>query len=231
MKLHILIPALIALIALITPAAALPTYGGIHISETTEITASNALLAGTVTSPATDPAAWFVLGTRPGAYSYRTANLSTAGGSFSLLIESYPLIAGQTYYARAACPNGYSAEEVTWTMAAAGAAPTTTYGTRADAFQASNMSLLTLWDYTLETAGETFGGGDTGTIIFISLIGAVAFIVLFGRAGDVIIPLEIGVLTIGIILPLLAPEFAEIGYGLMVAAVLGVAYSIFRKVV
>ena len=231
MKLHILIPALVALALLIAPAAALTTYGGIHISGTTEITASNAPLAGTVTSPATDPAAWFVLGTSSGSYSYRTANLSTAGGSFSLLIESYPLIAGQTYYARAACPNGYSAEEVTWTMAAAAPAPTTTYGTRAESFQASNMTPLTLWGFLLDTGGETFGGGDTGTIIFISLIGAVAFIVLFGRAGDVIIPLEIGVLTIGIIIPLLAPEFAEIGYGLMVAAVIGVVYSIFRKVV
>ena len=223
MKLHILIPALVALALLIAPAAALTTYGGIHISGTTEITASNALLAGS--------AAWFVLGTSSGSYSYRTANLSTAGGSFSLLIESYPLIAGQTYYARAACPNGYSAEEVTWTMAAAAPAPTTTYGTRAESFQASNMTPLTLWGFLLDTGGETFGGGDTGTIIFISLIGAVAFIVLFGRAGDVIIPLEIGVLTIGIIIPLLAPEFAEIGYGLMVAAVIGVVYSIFRKVV
>ena len=231
MKLHALIPALLALAVLIVPAAALTTYDGIHISGTTEITASHALLTGTVTSSATDPEAWFVLGTRPGAYSYRTANLSTAGGSFSLLIESYPLIAGQTYYARAACPNGYSAEEVTWTMAAAASAPTTTYGTRANDFQASNMTPLTLWGFILDTSGETFGGGDFGTTIFISLIGAVAFIVLFGRAGDVIIPLEIGVLTIGIILPLLAPEFAEIGYGLMVAAVIGVVYSIFRKVV
>ena len=83
MKLHALIPALLALAVLIVPAAALTTYDGIHISGTTEITASHALLTGTVTSSATDPAAWFVLGTRPGAYSYRTANLSTAGGSFS----------------------------------------------------------------------------------------------------------------------------------------------------
>lgn len=186
--------------------------------------------SATFTGSTPDPDVWIVLGTAPGKYGYRTANITASGGTYSGTLESYPLIAGQTYYARAATPHGYSAE-TTWTMAAAGAAPTTTYGTRADAFQASNMSLLTLWDYTLETGGETFGGGDTGTIIFISLIGAVAFIVLFGRAGDVIIPLEIGVLTIGIILPLLAPEFAEIGYGLMVAAVLGVAYSIFRKVV
>ncbi|MFA5409769.1 MAG: hypothetical protein WC343_13440 [Bacilli bacterium] len=229
MKLHTLILALVALAVLIAPAAALTTYGGIHIGATTEITASHALLSGTVEAPATDPVAWFVLGTRSGSYSYRTANLSTGTGSFSLLIESYPLIAGQTYYARAACPNGYSSEEVTWTMAAAGAAPTTTYGTRAGNLQATNMTPLTLWGFLLDTGGETFGGGDAGTIIFISLIGAVAFIVLFGRAGDVIIPLEIGALTIGIIIPFLAPEFAEIGYGLMVAAVIGVVYALFRK--
>lgn len=204
-------------------------YSGIHITASTGVTASRAQLNGYVDSPSTDQTVWFVLGTRSGTYSYKTASISSGSGSFGRIIESYPLIAGQTYYARAACPNGYSAEEVTWTMATASAAPTTTYGTRADDFQTTNMTPLTLWGYTLDTGGETFGGGDAGTIIFISLIGAVAFIVLFGRSGDVIIPLEIGALTIGIIIPVLAPEFAEIGYGLMVAAVIGVVYALFRK--
>jgi len=221
------IPLLLILtLLLITPATA---YGGIHISSVSDITSSHATLNGYVDDPGSDPIAWFTLGTQNGTFGYRTANISTESGDFSLQIESYPLIAGLTYYARAECPNGNSSEVVSWTMLQAGTVPTTTYSTRIDLFQLGDMSLESLWETVVAAGGDIFGGGNFGILVFTTLFISVAFIVLFGRAGDVVIPLGVGVLVIGAISSLLMPELRALGYGLMVGAVLGIIYAIYRK--
>lgn len=204
------------------------TYSGIHIVPTTDITAIHATLNGYVDNPALDPIVWFEIGTSSD-YAYKTTNISSGSGAFSVLIESYPLIASETYYARAVCANGASEEEEAWTMETASSWPTSTFGTRANEFLYSNMSVFVLWDYALDTGGDMFGGGDIGVTIFVSFMVSIAFIILFGRAGDVIIPLEVGVMVISFIVSMLLPEFASLGYGLMVAAFIGVAYSLYRK--
>ena len=107
--------------------------------------------SATFTGSTPDPDVWIVLGTAPGKYGYRTANITVSGGTYSGTLESYPLIAGQTYYARAATPHGYSAE-TTWTMAGGSTAPTTTYGTQAE--PGIQHVAPHLWDYTLETAAR-----------------------------------------------------------------------------
>lgn len=223
---NLLFTLLIFCIIIIGPGMA---YSGVHISNATTITASHATLNGYVDSSGNDPIVWFKIGTSSGTYAYKTTNISSGAGTFSATIESYPLIAGVTYYARAVSANGASEEEVSWTMSDASSFPTSSFGDRANNFMDSNMSVLVFADAITNQGGDIFGGGDTGIAIFVSLVVSIAFIVLFGRAGDVIIPLEVGILVIGFIVAGLAPEFASLGYGLMVAAVIGVVYSLFRK--
>ena len=168
------------------------------------ITASRALLSGTVTSRH-----------RPGGMVRprhrrglnRAANLSTAGGSFSSIIESYPHRRAPT--TSGAC--GQLQRRGSLVDMAVPVLPTTTYGTRADPPGVQHDTLpcgfisIPRRDLRRRRLGTTISSSDRRRRPRSSAVRATS-----SSAG-------IGVLTIGIILPLLAPEFAG-SHGLMVAA-------------
>ncbi len=174
------------------------------------------------------PDVWIVLGAAPGKYGYQSSLFPAEGGTYSATIISHPLIAGQTYYARAGTEGGYS-PEVTFTLPPLTPAPVTTHGHIFHTLMAGNLSLSDFWDAEADLYAGPFGGGDYGSALFISILSALVFVILFLRSGDVIIPFMVAGLTAGLIVPYLLPQFAEIGYACMVAAMIGIAYSLYRR--
>ncbi|MBP2147242.1 hypothetical protein J2129_002755 [Methanofollis sp. W23] len=173
---------------------------------------------------------WIALGTAPGNYGYQSAIISTNTSSYTATIESFPLVAGETFYARAGCGGGYSSE-VSFTLPSVTPRPRTTYGDRFNTLMSGNLSIPAFWEAEADTYGDQFGGGDFGVMVFVSLLSALVFIVLFLRSGDVVIPFMVGGLIAGVIIPHILPEFAEMGYAFAAAALIGIGYSLYRRYV
>lgn len=208
---------LLALFLLVGPAMA------ITISAS-DITSQSVTLSGSCPSSEM----WIDLGTASGTYGYRTDNVSLNSSSYSITIVSFPLVAGTTYYARAGCEDGYSSE-ISFSLPAITPRPTTTYGRYFNDLMSSNLSIPAFWSGEVDLYADQFGGGDFGVAVFTSIFFALLFVVLFLRAGDVIIPFQVAGLIGGFLVPYILPEFAEIGYALMVGALIGIGYSLYRR--
>ena len=174
------------------------------------------------------PEVWIVLGAAPGKYGYQSSTITTNTSDYSATIVSLPLISGQTYYARAGTAGGYS-PEVSFSLPALTPAPVTTHGDIFNTLMAGNLSIEDFWTAEADLYARPFGGGDFGLAAFISLISAFVFVILFLRSGDVIVPFVVAALIGGLLVPYLLPQFAEIGYAFMVAAMIGIGYSLYRR--
>ena len=210
------------------------TYAGIHIQNSTNLAGNRMTLNGYVDDAGTDPSAWFVVGSSPDKYAWSTSTITvSAVGNFSIDVAGAPLVAGETFYIRAACANGYS-ESYSVTLPAATAIPTTTYSVYFESFAASNMSF---WDGTEAWAApfvDLFGGGETGLAILVGLCFGGYFVLLFIRQEDVALPTIMGLIFGGMIVTgsyfgPIPPEFARVGYALLIVAFIGIGYSIFRS--
>lgn len=210
----LLVPLLLA-----APAAAITL-------EVSDVTSQSAAFSGSCD----DSEAWIDIGSAPGSYGYRSANIPINSSSYSITIESFPLVAGETFYARAGCAGGYS-PEVSFTLPSVTPRPRTTYGDRFNTLMSGNLSIPAFWEAEADTYGDQFGGGDFGVMVFVSLLSALVFIVLFLRSGDVVIPFMVGGLIAGVIIPHILPEFAEMGYAFAAAALIGIGYSLYRRYV
>ncbi len=203
-----------------------PLCDGLTINPS-NLTPQSVTLSGTTGTDYTE--VWIVLGAASGKYGYQS-QLITAddAGTYSATITALPLIAGQTYYARAGTEGGYS-PEISFTLPTLPASPTTTHGHIFHALMAGNLSISDFWEAENDLYASLFGGGDFGSALFISILSAIVFVVLFLRSGDIIIPFMAAALTAGLIIPYLLPQFAEIGYAFMVASMIGIAYSLYRR--
>ena len=84
-------------------------YSGIHIQNTTGLTGNTMTLNGYVDDSLTDSSAWFVVGSEPDMFAWETSAQSTSDSvNFSVDVAGAPLVAGETFYIRAACDNGYT---------------------------------------------------------------------------------------------------------------------------
>ncbi|MFA5445225.1 MAG: hypothetical protein WC262_09680 [Bacteroidales bacterium] len=200
-----------------------PLCDGLTISAA-NITAQAVTLSGTTPYPEV----WIVLGAAPGKYGYQSSIITTNTSDYSATIVSLPLIAGQTYYARAGTDGGYS-PEISFSLPALTPAPVTTHGDIFSTLMAGNLSIEDFWTAEADLYARPFGGGGFGAMVFISLLSAIVFVVLFLRSGDVIVPFMVGALVGGLLIPYLLPQFAEIGYACMVAAMIGIGYSLYRR--
>lgn len=200
-----------------------PLCDGLTISAG-NITTQAVTLSGTTPYPEV----WIVLGAAPGKYGYQSSIISTNTSDYSATIVSLPLIAGQTYYARAGTAGGYS-PEISFSLPALTPAPVTTHGDIFHTLMAGNLSIGDVWTAEADLYARPFGGGDFGLAAFISLVSAFVFVILFLRSGDVIVPFTVAALIGGMLVPYLLPQFAEIGYAFMVAAMIGIGYSLYRR--
>lgn len=217
MKPFAIIPvALLLLLLIAVPAAAAPTL------TVSGVTAQQATLSGT----STDDEVLLCVGAAPGV-GYPTP-VPVTNGTFSKTITSFPFIAGQTYYATAIDSSGTSAE-ISFSLPALTPAPVTTHGDIFHTLMAGNLSIGDVWTAEADLYARPFGGGDFGLAAFISLVSAFVFVILFLRSGDVIVPFTVAALIGGMLVPYLLPQFAEIGYAFMVAAMIGIGYSLYRR--
>lgn len=200
-----------------------PLCDGLTISAA-DITAQSVTLSGSTPYPEV----WIVFGAAPGKYGYQSSIITTNTSDYSATIVSLPLIAGQTYYARAGTDGGYS-PEISFTLPSLIPAPVTTHGDIFHTLMAGNLSINDFWTAEADLYARPFGGGDFGAAVFISLLSAIVFVVLFLRSGDVIVPFMVGALIGGLLIPYLLPQFTEIGYACMVAAMIGIGYSLYRR--
>jgi len=200
-----------------------PLCDGLTISAG-NITAQSVTLSGSTPYPEV----WIVFGAAPGKYGYQSSIITTNTSDYSATIVSLPLIAGQTYYARAGTDGGYS-PEVSFSLPPLTPAPVTTHGDIFHTLMAGNLSINDFWTAEADLYARPFGGGDFGAAVFISIVSAFVFVVLFLRSGDVIVPFMVGALVGGLLIPYLLPQFTEIGYACMVAAMIGIGYSLYRR--
>jgi len=216
MSTYHLLAVVLLLLVLVVPAVAAPTL------TVSGVTAQQAIVSG----ESTDDEIMLFVGAAPGA-GYPLP-VPVTNGTYSKTIVSFPLIAGQTYYATAVDSSGQS-PDVSFSLPALTPAPVTTHGDIFGTLMAGNLSLDDFWTAEADLYARPFGGGDFGAMVFISLLSAIVFVVIFIRSGDVIVPFMVGALVGGLLIPYLLPQFAEIGYAFMVAAMIGIAYSLYRR--
>ena len=209
-------------------------YSGIHIQNATGLTGNSITLNGYVDDTTADPSGWFVVGSEPDMFAWTTSTQSVSdAGNISVDVAGAPLVAGETIYVRAACANGYS-DVLTIVLPGVSPVEVPTYSVYFERLADSDLSF---WSGTEALAGpftDTFGGGETGLAILVGLLFGGYFVLMFLRQEDVAIPTILGLIFGGMILTgtyfgPIPPEFAQIGYALMIVAVVGIGYSIFRR--
>jgi hypothetical protein len=209
-------------------------YSGIHIQDATGLTGNTMTLNGYVDNSSTDSMAWFVVGSEPDMFAWSTSSQSTSDtGNFSVDIAGAPLVAGEMFYIRAACDNGFS-DVLSVTLPGVSPVEVPTYSVY---FEKMSSSDLSVWSGVEAWSGpfvDSFGGGETGLAILVGLLFGGYFVLMFLRQEDVAIPTILGLIFGGMILTgtyfgPIPPEFVQIGYALMIVSVVGIGYSIFRR--
>lgn len=209
-------------------------YDGVHIVEASGVSGNAVTLNGYVDSIVADPSGWFVVGSEPDNFAWTTSVQSVnESGNFSVDVAGAPLVAGETFYVRAVCANGYS-DILTIALPSVAAVTVPTYSVY---FATLAESDLSVWSGVEAWSGpfvDVFGGGETGLAILVGLLFGGYFVLMFLRQEDVAIPTILGLIFGGLILTgtyfgPIPPEFVQIGYALMLVSVAGIGYSIFRR--
>ncbi|MFA7087697.1 MAG: hypothetical protein WC145_13590, partial [Aliarcobacter sp.] len=169
---------------------------------------------------------WFEYGTKSNSYGLTVPRQVVDPGPFSVTVTAFPLVAGQTYYYRAACADGYGVERE-FTLPTAPPHPTTTFGAAARQFINAYQNKTTLVEDMADATWSPYTG-VLGSLFFAMIIGAV-FVNLAMKGRSLAIPAML-VMVIGLSLwTLLPPEAVMIGQAFVILAVGGIIYWISTK--
>ena len=208
------------------------TYSGIHMINATSNGIASGSFVGNVTNVSNDSATWFILGPSSGSYSYYTTALTpnSVTGNFSFTQTGLPLIPGKLYYIRAASANGRSSEELYFTTGALSTSPInqTNYGQYFQNVQ-NNLSdpQQAIASVPLPIV-DAFGGGSMGWALVFTIIFGTAFIILWIRQENIILPIMVACLGASVVLYTIQADFVWIIFAVAAIGFGGAIYRIVR---
>jgi len=195
-------------------------------SNVTGITANQVTFSAT----GTGSDGWFEWGQFSGGYYHWTTLNQTYSGSFSDTQLGIPMLTSQTYYVRA-CDDTGCGNEVEWTVPRSNLPNRTSFGAGMmqvlkSGFNTSVIIPTILAPYTDVTPG--------GAPVVWGLLFFFIFAGYWLRSKDIFIPMLLamalgGTIWMGTSAIGVAPEFAHIGQGLLIAAMAGAFVSWFSK--
>lgn len=214
-------------------------YQGIQTNAATDLSTSSATFHGTVLTNQ-DTEVWFVYGTASGTYAY-TSGKQSSSGDFGGRQKGFPLVAGQTYYCRAACAQGYG-DEVSFTLPEVTTRATTTYG----------KAGLELLQHSEEDKGYT-ALNDNGAVPtsegkdifsafydaiaapYVALFGSLFFAIVIGgifmnlasKGGSLFVPALLSIAGGSMLWGLLPPEAAVLGQSILIFGISGFIFWLF----
>jgi PKD repeat protein len=194
--------------------------------DATGLGTQEAVLNGELAA-ATDTEVWFEYGTKSNSYGFKTEPVTAEPGSLiQTPLKRFPLIAGQTYYYRAACADGYGAEK-TFTLPTLSPHPTTTYGAAADQFLYSFEDGDTMIQDMTEATWSPYVA-TLGALFFGLVIGAI-FINLAMKGHSIAIPAVLVMVIGGSLWAFVPPEFIIIAQAFVILGIGGLIYYIYTK--
>lgn len=210
--------AILAILILIPAAMAAPVTNAV-----TDITANTA----TLNAAGGAGEAWFEWGTQSGGYYYyRTIN-QTASGAYSDTLFGPPYLTGTTYYVRACDVTGCGAE-VTWTSSASSIPNRTNFGSDVYSMMKSGMNITRTASFIVKPYTSQLTAPLTYGILFLFI-----FAGMWIKPKDIFMPCIMGMISGGLLWMSggigIDPMFADIGQGLLYAAVAGIIFSWFTR--
>jgi hypothetical protein len=214
-----------ALLILAAPhVGALPTTGAATLVGSNNVT---------VTSSGAATTCWFEWGMlTDGEESWSTPNQTPVGGVCTKTIKGSPLVGGSVFYYRVCDVTGCGAD-ATFTTAAVTPIPTTTYGAIFDNLTDNQMD-ITMVSYQATAPYMWLVPGNA--VLVWGLLFSFIFMGMWLRGRDVTVPTIVGFLIGSFIfmgnygLQLGIPgEIAELGQGIMYAAIAGILLSLIKK--
>ena len=194
--------------------------------DATGLGTQEAVLNGELAAAA-DTEVWFEYGTKSNSYGFKSEPVTAEPGSLiQTPLKRFPLIAGQTYYYRAACADGYGAEK-TFTLPTLSPHPTTTYGAAADQFLYSFEDGDTMIQDMTEATWSPYVA-MLGALFFGLVIGAI-FINLAMKGHSIAIPALLVMVIGGSLWAFVPPEFIIIAQAFVILGIGGLIYYIYTK--
>ena len=197
-----------------------PEYGDIRTMGVTDVTGYSATLWGEITGDAKD--VWIEYGSDINKYGHR-ANVGEAEGEFSAHLDGMEsgLIAGETYYYRAACDDGYG-EQKAFIMSKVGNYEQTDYTKNADKFifiyedpdNAVTDVTESIWSPYMNMFGTAF----------VALVIGAIFFNLAAKQRKLFIPSLLILLVGGTLLALLPPEAMMMAQMMLILSIAGMVY-------
>lgn len=210
---------LLLLVIIITPVSAdnvvtLPATSVDTDSATLSLNLSN-LTNGYTT-------AWFEYGGNENSLRFRTAYTNRSNGSYSVTINSFPLIAGQTFYYRGMATS-LTGNMSNFTLTGVSAFTDYNFDAIEDDFLDAGFNLSEQVE-TLPLVYEDLLG-----TLFWGIIFALIFIIMWIRQEDVTNPAILGIIISVAIFTMTPVEYLKVGYALLIVSIAGIIVSIIFK--
>lgn len=167
---------------------------------------------------------WFEYGgVSDGFYPYKTEDVTiTVNGSYSVTLEGFPLMAGQTFYYR-----GVSIPVVgnqsSFTLNTVSSITGYNFDTHYDELQDAKLNVSKVVTVVPKPYEDILGIFFWGT-----MFGSI-FLVMWIRSEDVTMPSIIGILISSAILGFVSPEYKNLASALLIVSIFGIMYSIIFK--